>query len=442
MLRHVASLGAIVLLAGSPLLLAQEPGQVNRPATSATQAEGTLMMGDKTYKMTHAAAYESNFDGEADVYMVVLSNRPIRPEKIKEVMAGEKDGNTYDYPRPFMKLEFTKDGKLLSWSGGAGNHSAGRGTLVTHIKSELKIGASRLSGSASQPNEQGGAFSTGFDVRFDVALPGVTSQKSDKPSETASGTVSGAFLGNGQEAELAHVRAVWDEPLSAPRSIRLVFTEKDPGANSDPKLLAAMKKFGSALVVSIYEDGSVGKCEIAHTGYKGPRFYSEGDLKTSDFQIADGQVSGAIASEGEVTTKGNKWEVKIKFAAPLGKPKRELSATTVRPAKPKPAAGGLAVKDLPIPKDATNVEYHKEAELVTLASPANVKTVTAELTKSLKAQGWESDGGDIVTPLSALVKRKRGSATLEIIITPADLVNTDKGCELKIVTTGLSWEGI
>ncbi len=310
MLRHVVFLGAVVLLAGAPLLQAQEPGQRSRPAAAAAQAEGTLMMGDKTYKMTHAAAYESNFDGEADVFMIVLSNQPIRPEKIKEVKAGEKDGNTYDYPRPFMKLEFTKDGKLLSWSGGAGNHSAGRGTLVTNIKSELKIGTGRLAGSASQPNEKGGAFSTGFDVRFDVALPGVTSQKpGDKPAVAL--------------------------PASPP-------TVK-------------------------------------------PR------------------------------------------AAP--------------PASPKPAAGTANIKDLPLPKDATNVEYHKEAELVTLASPSNVKTAAAELTKGLKAQGWDADGGDIVTPLSALVKRKRGSATLEIIITPADLVNTDKGCELKIVTTGLSWEG-
>jgi len=164
MLRQVANFCAVMFVALSALPLL---GEDSPPAS------GTLTIDDKIYKLTHAAGYESNFDGEADVYMIVLSNKAIRPADIKRVQAGEKDGDTYDFPRPFMKLEFKKDGKLLSWSGGAGNSSAGRGTLVTNIKSELKIGDGRLSGSASQPTEKGGAFSTGFDVKFDVALPGV-----------------------------------------------------------------------------------------------------------------------------------------------------------------------------------------------------------------------------------------------------------------------------
>jgi hypothetical protein len=434
--RCIACLVVALLVASLPALRAQQR-QPGKPA------EGTLMASGETYKLTHATAYESNFDGEADVYMIVLSSQVLRPEDIKKVRDGEKEGNTYDYPRPFMKLEFTKDGKLLSWSGGAGNTSFGRGTALAGVKSELKIGEGRLSGSASQPEEGRGRLSSAFDVRFDVALPGVTSQKpAGNPAAASTGSISGAFIGNGQEAKLAYVRARWDEPLGKPRSIRLVFTEQEPATQSDPGLLATMKKLGSCLAISILEDGSVADCEVAHLGHRGLSFKAAGEVKTSDFAVKDGQVSGEIATEGEVTTKEKKWEVKLKFAAPLDKPKRASPATTARPrpaeskpADPKPTAGAIHIKDLPLPKDAANIEYRQASELVTLTSPSDIKTLAAEWIRSLRAQRWENDGADMITPFTAVIARKRGGATVSIAITPAA-----KGSEVKIITTGLSWE--
>jgi hypothetical protein len=441
MRRSITCLVAALWTASLPALCAQQR-QPGKPA------EGTLMASGETYKLTHATAYESNFDGEADVYMIVLSSQVLRAEDIKKVKDGEKDGNTYDYPRPFMKLEFTKEGKLLSWSGGAGNTSFGRNTALTGVKSELKIGEGRLSGSASQPERDRGRLSSAFDVRFDVALPGLTSQKPvGKPAAASTGSVSGAFIGNGQEAKLAHVRARWDEPLGKPRSIRLVFTEQEPATQSDPGLLATMKKLGSCLAISILEDGSVADCEVAHLGHRGLSFKAAGEVKTSDFVVKDGQVSGEIATEGEVATKEKKWEVKLKFAAPLDKPKRASPATTARPRpaeskpteskppEPKPTAAAIHIKDLPLPKDAANIEYRQASELVTLTSPSDIKTLAAEWIRSLRAQRWENDGADIITPFTAVIARKRGSATVSIAITPAT-----KGSEVKIITTGLSWE--
>jgi hypothetical protein len=281
------------------------------------------MAGGTTYKLTHATAYESNFDGEADVYMIVLSSRPISPADIKKVKAGEKDGDTYDYPRPFMKLEFTKkEGKLLSWSGGAGNTSFGRGTALRGVKSELKVGEGRLSGSASQPEEGRGGLSSAFDVRFDVALPGVTAKQPDKPSAASAGTVSGTFLGDGKEAKLAHVRAFWDRPQSGKRRIRLVFTEEDPKTEGDPGLAAIVKKLGSCLSLSVFEDGTVSACDVAHKAHRGAPFKAPADVKVSNLQVQDGKVSGEIATAGEVTTRNNRWEVKLQFTAPLAKPER------------------------------------------------------------------------------------------------------------------------
>src|SRR5207237_6020502 len=82
-----------------------------------------------------------------------------------------------------------------------------------------------------------------------------------------------------------------------------------------------------------------------------------------------------------------------------------------------PAAAGLNVKDLALTKDATDVEYNTVVEHVVFKSKSNVKKVCAELAANLKAQGWTNDGMDLVQPQSSILKRKRGEATLTIIVT-------------------------
>ncbi len=59
-------------------------------------------------------------------------------------------------------------------------------------------------------------------------------------------------------------------------------------------------------------------------------------------------------------------------------------------------------------KDATDFEYKTMVEHVLFKSKASTKAVVAELTANLKAQGWTTDGRDLVTPASSILKRKRG----------------------------------
>ncbi len=75
-------------------------------------------------------------------------------------------------------------------------------------------------------------------------------------------------------------------------------------------------------------------------------------------------------------------------------------------------------------------------EHVLFKSKASTKAVVAELTANLKAQGWTTDGRDLVTPASSILKRKRGEAALTIFVKPEG-----GGSEVKIFTEGLSWEG-
>jgi hypothetical protein len=101
----------------------------------------------------------------------------------------------------------------------------------------------------------------------------------------------------------------------------------------------------------------------------------------------------------------------------------------------KPKAAGLNVKDLALTKDASDVEYKALVEQLGFKSKANVKSTCAELSANLKAQGWTKESSDLITPASAILKRKRGDAELAIFVKPEG-----GGSEVKMMTDGLAWD--
>ena len=64
-----------------------------------------------------------------------------------------------------------------------------------------------------------------------------------------------------------------------------------------------------------------------------------------------------------------------------------------------------------------------------------MKSACAELSANLKAQGWTKQGSDLITPASAILKRKRGTAELTIFVKPES-----GGSQVQIFTEGLSWD--
>ena len=104
-------------------------------------------------------------------------------------------------------------------------------------------------------------------------------------------------------------------------------------------------------------------------------------------------------------------------------------------AAPKPAKDQLNVKDLALTKDAADVDYKALVEHILFKSKANVKSVCAELSANLKAQGWTKEGSDLITPASSILKRKRGDASLTIFVKPEN-----GGSQVKIFTEGLGWD--
>src|SRR5437867_7587092 len=340
-------------------------------------AEGMLMLQDKNYPLTHALAYETTIN-EEEVIAVVLSGQAISSEKLKEAIEKEKDSGFADFKRPFLKLDFAKAGQLKFWSAAAAGTSLGR-RGSGNATGELKLRDGRVSGKASEPRDSKGMFPTAFDVRFDVALLRAgeslpaTVKKKPGPAANVKPSVTGVFKGNGKEAKLANVSAHWREPFSDKPSMVLVFTEKDHSKDQKPDFNAGFGKFGSALIVSLHEDGDIFGCEVAHSALKHQNFSSIGHIKTNNFEYADGQVQGELTTDGQAEVFGETSEYSLKFVATLGvipkefqvadseKPEKDATdkaATTKtttelsEKAAPEPAKDQLNVKDLALTKDA------------------------------------------------------------------------------------------
>jgi hypothetical protein len=424
-------------------------------------AEGTLMLDKKNYSLKHALAYDTTIDNEQAI-VVVFSGQTVTGEKLKEAREAEKEGGDGDFTRPYLKLVFKPTGDLKYWSAAAGGtmfgHNSGNAT------GELKLQGGRVIGKANHPNQTDSMIPSGFDVHFDVALlkagDSLPASTAKKPGLAANvkPTVTGVFKGNGKDAKLAYASARWREPFGDKPSMDLVFTEKDHSKDNKPDLNAAFGKFGSALIISLHEDGIIFGCQVVHSAHQKQGFSSIGSIHTNDFTFEDGKVEGELTTDGQVDTFGETWEVKVKFLAPLGEiPKEfqpaEAKTTEDKPSSTtssdkaaadesddesaaKPAVPGLNVKDLALTKDATDVEYKALVEHVAFKSRSNLKSVCAELAKNLKAQGWTADGSDMVQPQSSILKRKRGEAALTIFVKPEN-----GGSEVKIFTEGLSWDG-
>jgi hypothetical protein len=127
--------------------------------------------------------------------------------------------------------------------------------------------------------------------------------------------VSGKFTGNGKEAKLEFVSARKGEPYLDKPTIKLIFTEKDHSKDTRPDIKAGFGDFGSALIITVKEDGKIIGCVVAHSAHDKKGFTSLGSIAMSDFKAADGKVTGKIKTNGMVDTFGEKWQVDIQFAA-------------------------------------------------------------------------------------------------------------------------------
>src|SRR5581483_3431593 len=118
--------------------------------------------------------------------------------------------------------------------------------------------------------------------------------------------------------------ARWTEPFDNKPGILLLFTEKDHSQDKKPDNSAMFGRYGSALIISLHEDGSIYSCQVVHNAMKNKGFSSSGSIEATPFTYENGKVEGEITTNGPVDTFGEKWEVKLKFVAPLGEIPKEF----------------------------------------------------------------------------------------------------------------------
>lgn len=253
-------------------------------------------------------------------------------------------------------------------------------------------------------------------------------------------TVEGSFLGDGKEGGIKFLVVQTREPFSDKAAIRLIFTEKDPSSSQKPDFDAGFKKLGSALILSVFRDGQIFGCEVAHTAHEKSPFSALGEIKTEDFKVTDTTVSGRITTGGELDAFGQKWNVDLTFSAPLPEgafAEEEAKPMTKEEPKeeaPKPAGPKLSIGKLPLPTTALDVEYKAVVGHINFRSDASVSDVSGEFSTKLKEQGWKDGAGSLMGKTNAILKRELDGASLTIMVQPAG-----SGCNVKVFTEGLDW---
>ena len=417
---------------------------------------GKLVVAGKEYALKHYVAYETG-DEDEKVVAVIASDRPFNVAEIKaSLKENDGDDDELSLEQTHVRVRFDKEGKPDSASVKTRNISSS--TNSSKLTGELKVDAGRATGKASLPLQGEGQFALSFELAFSVGLLGSSAEEAQKADPLAKLGVGGTFKGNGKDAKIAFVSARPGDEFSGKPSIDLIFTERDHTKDPKASFKASFGDYGSAIIISCHEDGRVFGCQVSHAAHKNRGFSSIGSIAMDSFQVAGGQVQGTLATDGEVDTFGDKWEVKLTFAAAYksqvaaadpkpatdkpaaDKPRvasNKPATTDPKPADPKPTepAASLKARELALPKGATDVNYKAIVEMMDFKCPGDVKSVAAEFGKSLAAQGWQAEAGELVTPATAILRRKKGEASLTIFIRPAA-----GGTTVSLQTEGLNWD--
>jgi hypothetical protein len=445
-----------------PALLLSFASMSASAADEPAPIEGTFLIGNHTYQAKQVVAYESKLDGEDEEASIVIfvSDRKIPIAEIKAKLA-EDDGEDRSLfiSQPHIRFVFKKTGEPTQCSAWADNSSFQ--TSGETLSGNLKLEDGKVAGEGKLAEDPDSQFKRSAEIKFNLALglDNAPKKKPSNPGAPVKPSVTGTFKGNGKDSKLAFISAKPGESFADKPSITIVITEKDHSKSKKPDFDAGFGKFGSALILRLHEDGGIFGCEVAHSAHKEGAFSSSGSIKTVEFDAEDGRIAGQLVTDGEEEFFGRTWEVDLKFEVPYvaaaapTKPTDQPASKPSTPAKRgnKPVAKKDAPKDepkdeptvdadainvhaLPYPKDATDFEYKQLVEFVEFKTPTKPQATATAFAKALKEQGWENEGGDLLTAKNSILSKKRGNATLKIFVMP-----DGTGSQVRLMTEGLDW---
>ncbi len=405
--------------------------------------QGNLNVRGRRHVFKNVVALTGNYYGEKRV-IVLATGVAMSAEALQKIKAKDAEDNVdAEVGGLYLKAAFLEDGTLRCISARGENVSfGGRGAP---LEGKAVIANGKIRGSLKLV--EAGDFSKDVSMVFDVAIdapPKVAGPvKLDPPVKP---TVSGKFVGNGKNAAVKFVTVEGHEEFSGKPAVTLIFTEKDPATARKPSFDAMFGKLGSALILNVHHDGGIFGCQVAHSAHEKQGFTALGEIHMVEFEIKGGNVKGQVSTGNMLDTFGEKWDVDLKFAAPLPEKLRNAPAAAPKPVasephemkkEPKaPAGPSIAARKLALPNAATDVEYKQLVQHIQFSSPQPVAAVAGEFSTKLKQQGWKESGRDLMGKTNAILKREQGDAKLTIMVQP-----TSAGSVVKVFTEGLDWTG-
>lgn len=417
--------------------------------TGSAFAEETANVGNIDIKgkktvFKHVIALRAKSSDENCV-VVLATKRALSAELLKKVKEKDvEDSWDSELDQSYIKAVYKEDGTLRSMSGKASNNFFTVNNKS--IEGKAAIAGERISGEAKL--SMTGDFAKEALLTFDVAIDVPPAPpKLDPPVKPS---VSGTFTGDGKKADIKFILVEEHEDFNDKPAITLIFTEKDPKSAKKPRFDAMFNKLGSSLILSVFYDGGIFGCQVGHTAHSKSGFTSLGQIEMVEFGVVGGNVTGHVSTNGILDTFDQKWEVDLKFSAPLPE---KLRAAVLDPPKPKakpvaksddddeeedekpakPTGPAPLVSTLPLPADAKNVDYKEVVNQIHCSSALPVKTVTKDLVARLKAQGWKEEGRDLVAA-NSILKREKDGAKLTIMVQKAA-----SGSNVKIFVEGMDW---
>ena len=409
--------------------------------------QGNLNVGGKRAVYKKVLAVRGKSSGENRI-IVLATGQTLTADLVKKVKENDAEGMDSDLEMPYLKAVFSEDGSLQCLVGKGGGSSFLERKSPLERKATIADGRIRGAVKLIKTGDYAKEVTLNFDVPIDAEMKAAGPAKLDPPVKpTVKPTVSGKFVGNGKNAAIKFVTVEEHEDFSGKPAVTLIFTEKDPATVKKPSFEAAFGKLGSALILNVFYDGGIFGCQVAHSAHTKQGFSATGEIEMVEFEIAGGNVTGEVSTGKVLDAFGEKWDVDLKFAAPLPEKLRNAPAAPVKPVateprepakkEPKAAVGPLiAARKLALPKDATDVEFKEIVNQIQFSSALPVEAVAKEFSANLKQQGWKDGAGSLLGKKNAILKREQGEAKLTIMVQPAAA-----GSVVKVFTEGLDWSG-
>lgn len=130
---------------------------------------------------------------------------------------------------------------------------------------------------------------------------------------------AGKFIGNGQNAKIAHAWAGPTEKWQGEESYVLVLSAKPATGSKQPDFDAFFGELGSALIVKLTKSGDIFGTEVYHEALKKKPFSSIGTLKLENYKLEGDVISGRLHTGGADEFFGETWEVDLIFRAKISK---------------------------------------------------------------------------------------------------------------------------